>query len=196
MNRRKLLSTRNINTVVATFAAIVLIAFLLSYSETGTPPNFTSDSQSTQPADFYLINSHTTTYNQQGQKDFSLRSKQMRHQPADGSIKITAPQLAVFDNGMRSWNITAQTGVIYNNGKKIDLRQRVVINSADDETTLKTPQLFIFPNQKQAHTKKPVTLANANGFSRAIGMKANLNTKKIDLLEQVRSQYEPTATDQ
>jgi lipopolysaccharide export system protein LptC len=178
------------NTLIASAAAVLLLVFLLSYSETGTPPTFsTQSSQNTLP-DYYLLESNSSQFNQQGLLDFTMTSTAITHNPEHNSIDLKEPKLHLYQDGELAWLVTAHTGAIYNSGKKVDLQQRVVISSSDQEITLKTPQLTIFPDKKLAKTNKPVTLQNPNGFTRAIGLKANLETKNIDLLKQVRGQYQ------
>ena len=117
-------------------------------------------------------------------------SSGVKHNPEDDSSILTDPELKLYRDGILDWTVTAQTGAVYKQGQQVQLQQRVVIASADGETTLKTPLLDVFPNKKLAKTDKPVTLLNPNGFTRSIGLNANLNNKRIDLLEQVRGQYQ------
>ncbi|ARN74862.1 LPS export ABC transporter periplasmic protein LptC [Oceanicoccus sagamiensis] len=189
----KLFSTRNINTLIAAIAGLVLLVFLLAYSETGTPPTFTSTSKAKQRPDFYLTNSHTRQYDEAGLLDFIMNSETLEHNPKADTVSLKMPYFQVFQAGQATWEIHALTGTVYDGGNKVDLEQRVEIINENKQSSLKTPQLFIYPNAKLANTDKPVTLRNNNGFTRAIGMKANLTSKNIALLDQVRGQYEPTA---
>lgn len=189
----KLFSTRNINTSIAVMAGLVLLVFLLFYAETGTPPALTGNTQVKLQPDFYLIKSSTKEYDETGKLDIIMNSESLQHNPKDDSISLRKPYFQVYQNGIASWRIKALSGTAYNSGSKIDLEQRVEIINDNKRTSLTTPQLFVYPNKKRASTDKPVTLRNDNGFTRAIGMKADLEKKHIALLDQVRGQYEPTA---
>ena len=92
----KLFSTRNINTIIAAIAGLVLLVFLLAYSETGTPPAFTKSSKTKQRPDFYLTNSHTKQYDEAGLLDIVMNSEAIKHNPEDDSISIKKPYFEVF----------------------------------------------------------------------------------------------------
>ena len=190
----KLFSTRNINTSIVAVAGLILLIFLLAYSETGTPPTLTGNMQTKQYPDFYLINSYSKQYDKEGSLDIIMESQSLQHNPKDDSISLKRPYFQFFQDGVATWEIKALSGTAYNNGNKIELEQRVAMINENKQSSLKTPQLFIYPNKKRANTEQPVTLQSPNSFTRAIGMKADLSTKQITLLDQVRGQYEPSAT--
>jgi lipopolysaccharide export system protein LptC len=189
----KIFSTRNINATIIAAAVVVLLYFLLAYSETGSPPVFSSQPQVNQQAEFYISNTHITQFDQQGVLDAVIISEHIEQNPATNSVDMTLPQVNVFHLGQPSWTITAQTGVIIDNGGIVNLQQQVVAVSDDRLTLLKTPQLMVYPNKKTASTDRAVSLVSNNGVTRAQGLKVNLNNKKIELLSNVRGQYEPQA---
>ena len=185
-----LLSTRVINTAIAGTAAAVLLMYLLSYSETGSPPIIVEQPTQNKRPDYYLVNTQSTHFDQQGLLDIAIDSEFVEHNPDNNSADVKEPLFMLYRDGALSWTVSSQSGVIYKGGNQVDLQQRVVITSSDGATVLKTPQLIIFPNKKLAKTDKPVTLQNPNGFTRSIGLNADLQHKKIDLLNQVRGQYQ------
>lgn len=185
-----LLNTKVINAAIAGSAVILLLFFLLFYSETGAPPSIKKNLAEDNRPDYFLHNTVSANYDQQGVLDLTVNTEKITHNPRDDSADIKAPQFELYRDGSQAWTITAQSGVVNNSGSIFDLQQRVVITSSDQATILKTPQLLIFPNKKLAKTSKPVTLQNPNGFTRSIGLEADLQTKTIKLLSQVRGQYE------
>lgn len=187
----KLLSTRNINALLAIIAASVLLLFLFSYSETGSPPQFTSQTNKIQYPDYYLVNTNTRLYDKQGILDSTITSERTEHKPKNDSALLREPRLQLYTEGMPDWHISAQSGELLDRGNEVVLNQRVVVLSADQQTSLKTPQLRIFPNQQLAKTDKPVTLLNTNGFTRSIGLEADFKQKTIVLLSDVKGQYKP-----
>ena len=192
----RFISSRFINTVIASCAAVVLLLFLLSYSETGSLPIIDQDNlQNTQP-DFYLGKTYSSHFDQQGHLDFTINSEHVEHNPKNGSIKMIDPLFNIYDEGTLAWVIRSQTAVVNNDNQKVELQQHVIITSSDNATVLKTTQLFIFPNKKLAKTDQPVTLQNPNGFTSSVGLTADLQGKKIDLLSQVRGQYQGVLFDE
>jgi lipopolysaccharide export system protein LptC len=126
--------------------------------------------------------------------DSTITSEHTEHKPENDSSVMHEPRFQLYAEGLPDWHVSAQTGELFDHGKEVVLNQRVVVLSADQQTSLKTPQLRIFPNKKTAYTDKPVTLLNANGFTRSIGLEADFNKKIIVLLSHVKGQYNPKVT--
>ena len=188
-NRRR--RAKTLNTAIGVVTAILVLLFLLDYSDTGTPPGLPGESDTAVPHPGYFLSGTTSTqYNDDGELEFTLTTREIRHNPTDDSAKLKTPHFEMFRQSARSWIGDAQLGRISGDGETLDLEQQVVIRSDDGDTVLKTPQLTLFPDKKLAKTDKPVTLQNPNGFTRSIGLTADLNHKRIDLLHQVRSQYQ------
>ncbi|WP_101757607.1 LPS export ABC transporter periplasmic protein LptC [Oceanicoccus sp. KOV_DT_Chl] len=164
----QLLNRRRKNTLGLVIASLILVVFLFIYSDTGSPPAFNETADENRGSEFYLIHAASRQYDEAGNIDTTINSSQIKHNPVNNSIKIADPLIILHDQGLTQWQISAQSGVVYNEGEKIDLSQQVVIVSNDETTSLKTPQLFIYPNQKLADTEQPVTLHSANGFTRAL----------------------------
>ena len=170
-----------------------MLYFLLSYSETGSPPVFTPNSEKRLQPEFFITDTLITRYNEDGAPDVILKSEKVTQKPEDKSVDMTQPRVNVFREGETSWNISAQTGTIYDDGNRVNLMQRVKAVSSDRQTLLKTSQMMVQLDKKTASTDRPVTLVNTNGFTKAVGMEANLDKKQIDLLDKVTGQYEPKA---
>lgn len=187
---KTLLNTRLFNTLVASAAAVLLLLFLLSYSETGSPPQLSRDSHIDKRPDFYLVKTHSIQFDEQGMLDMIVMSDEIEHNPLNNSVSMREPRLTFYQDGIIEWTVSSQSGIVMEGGKQLDLEQRVVISSADQRTILKTPSLTMFPDKKIAKTDKPVTLLSEHGFTRSIGLNANLRNKKIHLLKQVRGQYD------
>lgn len=185
-----LFKTKTVNAIFAFIAAGIIVAFLLSYTATGTLPTITTNSQLQKQPEFFLTNASNTHYDQRGRLDLILTAEEINHIPANDSVNIKEPELVMYRDGLHTWTITAQSGTVFQSGQRVELEQRVLATSSDQESIVKTPQLTVFPDKKLVKTNKPVTLLNPNGFTRSIGLKADLKTKKIDLLEHVRGQYQ------
>ncbi len=187
----KLLSSLNINRIVIAIGVVAVLLYLLAYPESGLQTTHTSHTEISTKADFYLINDVSTQFDEQGLLDTSVSSQRVLHNPGNHSIDLTNPVFQLYTAGEHQWDVSAKVGVLFQHEDRAELIQQVVIANTDRTTSLKTPSLTIFPEKRQAQTDKPVTLLNSNGFTRAIGMKADLEKKEIALLNHVRGQYEP-----
>lgn len=189
----KLLRTRHINALFIATAAVLLLYFLWSYSETGSPPIFSTQQELIEQPEFYIRNTHITQFNAQGTLDMMVDSEEVVQNPVNDSVNLHKPRLNLFNEGKPSWDIEAQTGFIYDKGETVNLEQQVVALHRQRETRLQTPQMVVYPNKRIAETDQVVTLSTHQGSTEAIGLKANLNTHRIDLLNNVRGRYEPQA---
>lgn len=188
MNRK--LRAKVLNGAIGVITAALILSFLLDYSGPGTLPSLGTETTAPTQSEYFMEGAHNVEFDPQGQIAFVLTSEEIRHNPLDDSAQLRAPHVELFENGSREWTVNAQLGTITPDGSKIDLTQRVVVNSEDQTTVLKTPQLLIFPNEKLARTDKPVTLQNPYGFTRSIGLVADMENKRVELLQQVRGQYQ------
>lgn len=183
------ISKKSINALISSLSLAVLLSFLWYYSTTdhsSSKPNIQSMSQHT---DFYFVNSTIKQFDEQGKLDTLFSSNTADHFPAQHLAKLSMPVIKLFKNGLHTWTITANSGIVYDDGEKVDLSQRVVATNNDQQTVMETPFLSIFPDKNTAQTDKPVTLTTPSALTKAIGMKANLNTKQVYLLDRVRGQY-------
>lgn len=184
-----LLSKKTNNFIIITLSAVIVLAFLWNYSETGAPAITAPTAPSNNQTDFYLRNATSAQYDTLGQLDSVLYSDSVDHYPSRHLAELSNPVVKFYKDGLHTWTITSQLGIVHDGGDQIDFSQRVVISSDDQQATLKTPFLTAYPSRKFAETDKPVTLLNPQGFTRAIGMTADLDNKQINLLHQVRGQY-------
>ncbi|MBL4828072.1 MAG: LPS export ABC transporter periplasmic protein LptC, partial [Spongiibacteraceae bacterium] len=184
-----LINTKTFNTGVATAAIVVLSLFLWSYSETGSPPTLLTEKETKLNPTYYLANAKSSQFDENGALKMTIKNDFVEHVPEDNSSLLKQPRIALYRDGVLDWTIRSDTGVAFQTGYRIDLEQRVIIASGDNKMVLKTPFLSLYPDEKRIETDKPVTLKSPAGFTRAIGLEANLQTKQVHLLDQVRGQY-------
>lgn len=190
IERRRLFSPRTFNTLAATALVLMLLTYLLGYSDTDSALNMSPAVATDIERDYYLTNAYSQQFDQQGKLDTTAVSAQVDHNPTTDHITMQQPLVKLYRDGEHSWTIQATLGVVKKGGRQIDLEQQVRITSSDNSATLSTSRLSIFPNKKLAKTDQPVTLVAPNGITRAIGLNADLGSKTIHLLQQVRGQYQ------
>ena len=186
---KQLISTKLFNTIIAIMAVSVLLAFLWSYSETGSPPKLLSTQTSNINPRYYLFNAKSTHFDESGALSMTMKSDAVQHNPKDDSSILKQPRIALYRDGVLDWTVRSVSGVADQNAQRIDLQQRVIIASGDNQTVLRTPFLALYPDEERAETDKPVTMQSPTGFTRSIGLIANMKTKHVQLLDQVRGQY-------
>lgn len=188
MNRR--LRARLFNSSIGIITAVLVLVFLLDYSNTGSLPGMGPEAVLNTQSEYFLVNTDNREFDDAGRIKFRLLSAEVKHNPFDDGAELKAPHVEMFEEGEREWTIDSQLGKISADGSTINLEQRVVVSSEDQLTILRTPQLLIYPNDELAKTDKPVTLQNPYGFTRAVGLTADMRQQRVDLLDQVRGQYQ------
>lgn len=104
------------------------------------------------------------------------------------------------DQKIPPWRIQAQKGQLTNTNQKLTLWDHVVISrTANTYATpyrITTSVLYVYPKQHRAHTPAPVTIYQPGtpNVTTATGLNANMKTKTINLLSDVRSIYDTHAT--
>lgn len=146
-----------------------------------------------QIIDFYMLNSHTTQLNEEGQLHYSFRASRVDHlQQSDISL-MQNPNLELWRGTEYPWHITGLRGEASPGGKEIQLYEQVKVERHDEQQRpflLTTTHLTYLTDTDHAYTAEPVQIDSAQGVTTATGMNAYLKQGTISLLSTVRGRYE------
>ncbi len=153
--------------------------------------------ETTSIIDAFAIGIDGTQFDVMGQKQGELKSPKLLHFVDNDTSLLTAPLLTLYSKDNKTpWTISSKTGKTFNGTEKVDLIDDVVIHqptgAQNQDTTITTSLLHIFPKQQLANTDKSVTLIQSGIRITSIGMNAYLDQKHVTLLSQVRGSYDPT----
>lgn len=148
----------------------VLCYFFLDLSQTGEETG--EDSAATELAfDGYSEGINTVFYNENGDVDYTLRATRQFHLK-DQSALLEKPLVRFFENGVSTWNIVAESGLVGGNTEatarlmeSIRLSGDVEVHRLDDygnSTVLSTQLLDIDPNREILETQDPVQMVTAS----------------------------------
>lgn len=185
MSRR---SRRN-NRTVGALTVGLLLGYLWYYGDTGHSPALLTLPTERELPDYYLINTSSHRYDENGALEVELLSEQVTHYPVPDEARLKQPFITLYNKGEPSWTVEADSGVVSDGGDTINFIQKVLIKSNDQLMSLRTPTMTVSPHRQIAYTDKPVTLVNPEGFTRAVGMQANLTSNSVTLLNDVKGQY-------
>lgn len=188
------------------------LLFVVFWDDSATDRFRDTAAQEDTPQQFpqaYLTGMQTHQYNHNGQLNYRFQAQRLelyeasqpsstessqpspqtqRHDWAD----ITQPNLELYNTAQTPWYLKADTGKALQSGDTIELEGDVVawqIQPDDSRYELNSPALVVKPEQQFAQTEKPVRISNPYGITEATGMKANLKTKRIELLSNVRGTH-------
>ena len=148
-----------------------------------------------------LIGSEHRSYDDNGELESFLQAKSSRfyqlnlkHRSANDYTELEAPEFVIYRERGLPWRVSARLAHSRDNAEQVDLFGDVRLWQATDapqKPELLTSHLVVRPKQQYAETDKPVTIRSPNEITQAIGMKADLEQEKFELLSDVRGVYEP-----
>ena len=141
--------------------------------------------QSFQGPDLTLINATSVHYGEQGAKEYTLTADQVDHYEDKNSVEFSKPFLTSIqqdqDQSSVSWQASANSGLAELNDDKITLIDNVILNRDDEQQNvkLKTSELILLPNIKQAENDVMTVINSANSYVESKGIKADINTGEL-----------------
>lgn len=132
--------------------------------------------------------------NQQGHIEYRLLSDKSTHYQENNKTLLTKPIAYFYKPKQPYWKMTANTGTTSGKDNTILLQGNVIIHQQagkkNNETTLKTESVTLFPNKKIAQNKVFLTLEQPGFLLKSVGFHGDFNSNKITLLSQASGQVE------
>ncbi len=182
------------NLIIVLIAIIVVggLAYILD-DQTKTKRNQHEQNQ----MDSFMDHPKLTSYNSEGKIKDTFSSSCVTHFPLHDTSHAIKPIILNYAKKGPPWHITADLGTMTEGDNNVHLQGNVVIRQPAGENshdvTFTTSSLNYYPNRQYAETKQPVQVVQPGTRIDGIGMTANLKTGEINLLNQSRGEYDPTA---
>ena len=161
--------------------------------------------------DYFMFDTVSTVLNQSGEPEQQLVTAYLAHFPGDNRTELKDAHLTLHQTDGSQWSIKANSGTLYQDTKQIFLSGQVTIEKpqtissknnlpqgdASQANILKggikieTERIRVDANRQIAETEEPVKITGNEVQVHAIGMKANLQAKTVELLANVRGTYAP-----
>ena len=143
--------------------------------------------------DFYLTDFDLTTMNATGRPRYFLQAADMRHYADDDTSTLIRPSLTVYREAAVPWRVRSDQAQVTAGGESVLLQDDVRIQRMStmprDTMEIRTAWLRVIPAEQYAETDQSVTIESEMGVTRAIGMRADLKRRQLELLHQVRGDY-------
>lgn len=157
--------------------------------EKEAPPPFVGPPRSDYAVDqFELI-----AFDETGGESFSLRGPRLARHPQLGSFDVEAPRIRVPDQA-GAWEGRADRAWISRDGELVKLRDRVDLHGPRTGTTapprLRSEELDLMPKVGKAFSEVAVTVTGPGSILRGRGLRADLNARRMELLNDVRGRYD------
>ncbi|WP_455211449.1 LPS export ABC transporter periplasmic protein LptC [Kaarinaea lacus] len=160
----------------------------------------------TKGPDYFMYDTVSTIMDESGKLKHQLETAYLAHFSEDNRTELEDARLTLHQQDGSLWTIQANRGTLYQETEQIYLAGNVVIekpqtdnSDATDSTQksseagikIQTDKLHIDPKLQIAQTQDPVVISNQDVRVNAVGMKANLQTKSVELLAKVKGTYVP-----
>ncbi|NUS37456.1 MAG: LPS export ABC transporter periplasmic protein LptC [Lysobacter sp.] len=148
----------------------------------------------TARSDYVLHDFELVALDDQGQESFTLRAPLLQETPGARTMDLAQPFFLLPDDEGHYWQVRARTGWVSAARDQIRLAGDVRGSSPVEDArnvVLRTEQLSVFPDRHHASSTAVVTVTQPGSILRGRGLEVALDTRRYELLSQVRSRYVP-----
>lgn len=175
-----------------TVTVIAGLSIWLLSSEAPKQPRLIAQDKSVPDAFMEDFTAHN--FDTKGKPRHELHADFMKHYPIDDHSIFTSPKLILYRSGSKRWSISAEKGTTTEDVKEIVLHGEVVIYRLDKITgkpdlTIKTAEVLIRPDESYLETEKAISMTTGKHSLQSVGIRANLDDGKVELLSRVRGVY-------
>ena len=149
-------------------------------------------------SDYSLEDFQLVALDAAAQESFLARGPRLSRHPQLGTIDIEQPRFSFPQNdaapGMAPWTSRAERAWVSRDGSELRLSGAVALRGpANDPQApmLVTERLTVFPRDDRVETDAAVTVTEPGSILRARGLRAELDTRRVELLSEVRIRHEP-----
>ena len=195
MNLRRWLRDRRLPAATIAIALAAGVAQLLLWWFGPAPK--TSDFVGPPRSGYTLIDARMTEYNAAGQPSFHLQTPRLERREGDDSLYLNAPtfQLPANQAGVPDWSGQSLYGWVNKDGSQLKLQgpvemQREAFGDAP-AARIQTADVTAWPKQNRLETAAPAQMVQGGTRISGIGMRADLNDKHLELLDDVHATFPP-----
>lgn len=172
------------------FILIALLAWRIIH-HTKVKPNETP--AQADSIDSFAKNVHLTTLDKSGHISSELQASRLVHYHQSNQTLLQRPVITLYTDKQPPWIITASQGEIHHDKEEILLEHQVVIHqnsgANNDEVSIKTPSILVYPNTRIALSQDPVELFSPNTHIQGVGLEAHFNEGSLELKNQAKGHY-------
>ena len=143
--------------------------------------------------DYYAINARSVQYLPDGKLQYEMTSDKVEHLKATEVTLLTKPDLQMYRGTAFPWHVQSERGEVNPDGTEVELIDSVRVSRTDEKNRnllITTTRMTVFPQKQYAQTDQDVRIDGAGGVTTGKGMKAYLKDGRMNLLSNVRGQYE------
>ncbi|MNE62181.1 lipopolysaccharide exporter periplasmic protein [compost metagenome] len=143
--------------------------------------------------DYYAVNARSVQFLPDGRLQYEMTADKVEHMKATEVTLLTKPDLQMYRGTDYPWHVQSERGEVNSDGTEVELIDSVRVARTDQKnraTIVTSSRMTVFPQKEYAQTEQAVRIEGGGGVSTGVGMKAYLKDSRINLLSNVRGQYE------
>lgn len=195
MNLRSYLRDRRVPaaTLVIALAAGLAQLLLWWFGPAPKSSNFVGPPRS----GYTLTDARLIEFNATGQPSFRLQSPHLERREGDESLYLNSPtfQLPANQAGVPDWQGKSLYGWVNKDGTQLKLQGPVEMHRPAfgdaPATRMQTADITAWPKQNRVETAAPAQMLQGGTRISGIGMRADLNDKHLELLDDVHATFPP-----
>jgi lipopolysaccharide export system protein LptC len=175
-----------------------VLAFLIWQSDEPRAPADAQSLRGPSEPDSFVVNGRFLSFDEQGRRASMFESPRIERFDSRKLATVVSPRAEIYnrETGI-PWTVSARRGQLREDQKILTLEQDVVVTRPlrhGREGLLTTETLTLNNSERTAYTAAPVLITDQFSSTRAIGMKAWIDDRIIDLHAQAESHYDPVTT--
>jgi lipopolysaccharide export system protein LptC len=146
---------------------------------------------------YTLTDARMTEFNAEGKPSFHLQSPHLERREGDDSLYLNSPtfQLPANQAGVPDWQGKSLYGWVNKSGTELKLQGPVDMRRAAfrdaPAAQIQTADITAWPKQNRLETAAPARMVQGGTRISGIGMRADLNDKHLELLDDVHATFPP-----
>ncbi|CAI8793268.1 MULTISPECIES: LPS export ABC transporter periplasmic protein LptC [Pseudomonas] len=181
---------------IALFSVIAALLVAIGYWNI-SPESFLDNKPVVGPdqsaIDYYAVNARSVQFLPDGKMQYEMTADKVEHLKASEVTLLTTPDLQMYRGTTYPWHVQSERGEVNPDGSEVELIDSVRVARTDEKNRtmiITTSRMTVFPQKQYAQTEQAVRIDGAGGVTTGNGMKAYLKDGRMDLLSNVRGQYE------
>lgn len=146
-------------------------------------------------SDYVLRDFELVTLGDDGSESFTVRGPYLQRDVGGRSLSLVKPRFSFPHQSGGRWNASSEAAWVSPGADEVHLLRDVVMVGPPSEAGLRnrleTARLVVLPEAEQARTESRVTITQGDSILAGTGLRADLQAKRFELLNQVTGRYVP-----
>ena len=147
-------------------------------------------------SDYVLRDFELVTLHDDGTESFTVRGPYLQRDVGGRSLSLVQPRFSFPHADGGRWNARSEAAWVSPGAEEVHLVRDVRMigpPSADGGagSTMRTARLVVLPDLEQARSDHRVTVTQGESILAGTGLRADMKTKRFQLLTQVKGRYDP-----